>query len=335
MSVTISSLDTLNSLSVSDVSSSAVKTMLKLEKLTKKYNNNLVIKSIDLQIKKGEVVGLLGPNGAGKTTLMKLITGYLVPDSGNVYINNKKINFNDSFYRSKIGYMPETNPLPKDKYVMEMLNLALDLHGNFNRKFRSERIDYVIKATSLEKVAYKPISELSKGYRQRLGLAIALINDPEILILDEPTEGLDPNQRIEIRSLIKKLGEDRTVLISTHVMAEVESMCNRVLIINAGEVIADDTTQNILKRNKGNIEVVFIFKQKNFKISQLDGYFDKSDVNLLSQKNDVVELIIKSHSNDELMVQITRYIRENENLVVHSISKKQYSLEDIFRDLTA
>jgi ABC-2 type transport system ATP-binding protein len=310
--------------------------MLKVTNLVKKYGENIAVHHINFEINKGEVVGILGPNGAGKTTTMKLLTGYLVPDAGEIKIDNRQINFENTEFRKLIGYMPETNPLFKDKLVIEALEFALDIHEKFDKEYRKSRLDFVIKSTSLENVVYKPIGELSKGFKQRVGLAVALIHDPKILILDEPTEGLDPNQRVEIRNLIKTLGEDRTVLISTHVMAEVEAMCNRVIIVSNGKVIADEATANILSAKPEQlVEVDFQFELKSFAETNFKKEFNDFEVELIANSNGFVHVKVKSQSGIKLMEKITKYIRENQTLVLHSLSKKQQTLEEIFRNLTA
>ena len=195
--------------------------MIELKNVTKEFDGKIAVDNISLKINKGEILGFLGPNGAGKTTTMRVITGFLVPDKGEVLIEGENMYNNPVKYKSLIGYMPENNPLYKDMLVKDSLNFIMDLH-KIEKSKRKEKLDEVVKSTGIQSVYYKPISELSKGYKQRVGIAQVLIQDPEILILDEPTEGLDPNQRVEIRDLIKRMGKERTVIISTHVMQEVE-----------------------------------------------------------------------------------------------------------------
>lgn len=233
--------------------------MIKLSKITKKYGKINAVDNLSLEIKNSEIVALLGPNGAGKSTTMKLISGYLMPDLGKVEIDGLDLKDNLIESQRKIGYMPENNPLYKEMLVRDAIQFSMELHG-VKKSLWKERIDYVVKSTGIQNVYYRPISQLSKGYKQRVGLAQVLVHDPKILILDEPTEGLDPNQRLEIRNLIKSLGKERTVLISTHVMQEVEAMCTRVVIINRGKVVYDEsiekTTQALAKR-KLTLEELF------------------------------------------------------------------------------
>ena len=217
-----------------------------IEKVNKNYGTQQAISDVSFSLKKGEVVGFLGPNGAGKSTLMKIITCYLQQDSGKVKICNLDTQEQDLSVKSKIGYLPEHNPLYKDMYIKEYLSFVGEVYKIDNLE---NRIAEIIKQTGLSPEQSKKIGSLSKGYKQRVGLAAALIHNPEILILDEPTTGLDPNQLIEIRNLIKEVGKDKTVLLSTHIMQEVAKMCNRVIIINKGKIVDDQLISNYQKKN--------------------------------------------------------------------------------------
>lgn len=226
--------------------------------VTKKYGDQLALNKVSFEVKKGEVVGFLGPNGAGKSTMMKIITCYIPPTEGDVSVCDLDI-WNDSLeLRKKVGYLSETNPLYPEMYVREFLEFIAGIHKIKDKK---KRIDEVISMTHLEVEQHKKIGALSRGYKQRVGLAQALIHDPEVLILDEPTTGLDPNQLVEIRELIKKCGKTKTVLLSTHIMQEVEAMCDRVIIINRGNIVADakiDEIQSVvqnLRKKKDNKEL--------------------------------------------------------------------------------
>ncbi len=226
--------------------------------VTKKYGDQLALNKVSFEVKKGEVVGFLGPNGAGKSTMMKIITCYIPPTEGDVSVCDLDI-WNDSLeLRKKVGYLSETNPLYPEMYVREFLEFIAGIHKIKDKK---KRIDEVITMTHLEVEQHKKIGALSRGYKQRVGLAQALIHDPEVLILDEPTTGLDPNQLVEIRELIKKCGKTKTVLLSTHIMQEVEAMCDRVIIINRGNIVADakiDEIQSVvqnLRKKKDNKEL--------------------------------------------------------------------------------
>lgn len=231
-----------------------------VKNVSKQFGKQWALKDVSFEVKKGEVVGFLGPNGAGKSTMMKIITCYQPPTSGDVSVCGLDI-WNDSLkLREKIGYLSEANPLYYEMYVTEFLEFIAGIHHIKNKK---ERIEQVIQMTGLEPERRKKIGALSKGYKQRVGLAQALIPDPEVLILDEPTTGLDPNQLVEIRDLIKECGKTKTVLLSTHIMQEVEAMCSRVLIINRGEIVADATMEQLhaeaVKRSVPNNSIEELF----------------------------------------------------------------------------
>ena len=221
-----------------------------IEKVNKFYGKQQALTDISFKIKKGEIIGFLGPNGAGKSTLMKIITCYFDQDSGNVKVCDLDTKDNDILVKSKIGYLPENNSLYTNMYIREYLSLITGIYKIKNAK---NRIEEIIDQVGLSTEQNKKINELSKGYKQRVGLAAALIHNPEVLILDEPTTGLDPNQLIEIRNLIKEVGKDKTVLLSTHIMQEVDKICNRVIIIHKGKIVDDQSVSN-LKKNKVNLE---------------------------------------------------------------------------------
>jgi ABC-2 type transport system ATP-binding protein len=217
---------------------------IEVKKVSKYYGEQAALKEVSLSIKKGDIVGFLGPNGAGKSTLMKIICCYLSKDEGQLSVCNQDIEENAIEIKSKIGYLPEHNPLYAEMYIKEYLAFVAGIY-----KLSKNRIDEMISITGLEKEQHKKISQLSKGYRQRVGLAAALIHDPEVLILDEPTTGLDPNQLVEIRNLIKESGKNKTVLLSTHIMQEVDRICNRVIIINKGQIVADKKLEELRANN--------------------------------------------------------------------------------------
>jgi len=217
-----------------------------IEKVNKFYGKQQALSNVSFSLKKGEIVGFLGPNGAGKSTLMKIICCYLLQDNGNIKVCDLDIQKQDLLVKSKIGYLPENNPLYIDMYIKEYLSFVGAI---YKIKDLKERVSEIISQTGITTEKYKKIKELSKGYQQRVGLAAALIHNPEILILDEPTTGLDPNQLVEIRNLIKKVGQNKTVLLSTHIMQEVDKMCNRVIIINKGKIVDDQQVSNLQKNN--------------------------------------------------------------------------------------
>lgn len=218
-----------------------------VEKLVKSYGIQRAVDDISFKVKTGEVLGFLGPNGAGKTTTMKAITTFLIPDSGTIYLGNYSVNSNPEEVKKSIGYLPENNPLYEDMPVIDYLKFVGELQGISKDNIYAS-ISNVIDTCGLEAEKHKKINELSKGYKQRVGLAQALIHNPEVLILDEPTTGLDPNQIIEIRDLIRKIGREKTVILSSHILAEVEATCDRILIINKGKIVADGTTAELRKK---------------------------------------------------------------------------------------
>lgn len=228
---------------------------ISVQNLTKTYGTQRAIDSLDFATNKGEIVGFLGPNGAGKSTTMKIITGFLTATSGTVKVEDIDVSKQPIEVKKRIGYLPEHNPLYVDMYVREFLNFMGSLHG-LDRKILENRVSEIIELVGLSIEQHKKIGQLSKGYRQRVGLAHALIHDPEVLILDEPTTGLDPNQLVEIRNLIKEIGREKTVILSTHIMQEVEALCERVIIINHGHIVADRKVADILNEGK-TVEAIF------------------------------------------------------------------------------
>ena len=224
---------------------------IKVKEVSKYYGQEAALQSVSLEVKKGEIVGFLGPNGAGKSTLMKIITTYLAADEGQVEVCQENVAENPLSVRQKVGYLAEHNPLYLEMYIKEYLDFIANLYG-----CSKERVSDMIEITGLSPEQNKKIGKLSKGYRQRVGLAAALIHEPEVLILDEPTTGLDPNQLVEIRTLIKNSGKNKTVMLSTHIMQEVEKMCNRVIIINKGKIVADEELDS-LKAKKIDLESYF------------------------------------------------------------------------------
>jgi ABC-2 type transport system ATP-binding protein len=226
-----------------------------ISQLTKQYGPQKAIDAISFEVKKGDIIGFLGPNGAGKSTTMKITTGYLAATSGTVSVNGVEVHQDPIAVKKMIGYLPEHNPLYLDMYVKEFLGFMGSLFG-LKGKQLDNRVAEVIAMVGLEPEQHKKIEQLSKGYRQRVGLAHALIHDPEILILDEPMTGLDPNQILEIRKLIQEIGRNKTVVFSTHIMQEVEAICNRVVIINRGKIVADDSLANLKNENQ-NLEETF------------------------------------------------------------------------------
>lgn len=228
---------------------------ISVNQLTKTYGSQTAVNNISFSIEKGQILGFLGPNGAGKSTTMKILAGYISSTSGEAQLDSDVITVDSLVTKSKIGYLPEHNPLYLEMYVTEYLSFVGGMFGLKGTVLR-EKVAKVIEMVGLMPEKHKKIEQLSKGYRQRVGLAQALIHDPEVLILDEPTTGLDPNQLVEIRKLIKEVGKNKTIILSTHIMQEVEAICDRVIIINKGNLVADDTLEN-LKKDGGTLEEIF------------------------------------------------------------------------------
>jgi len=294
--------------------------------LSKNYGAQKAVNDISFSIGKGEIVGFLGPNGAGKSTTMKMITGYLESDAGTVSVSGIDPAADPVGSKSKIGYLPEANPLYYDMYVREYLMFTAGMYGLKNAAGRTEEI---IRTVGLLTEANKKIGQLSKGYKQRTGLAAALIHDPEVLILDEPTSGLDPNQIIEIRNVIRSFSENKTVLFSSHILQEVEALCDRVIIINKGNIVADDSLKNLQQKNisRGFVRVEF---REAINKDILSGIKDVKGVSQLSTSNFQL-----STSNPESVRKqlLALSIENNWNIV--SLQNETGSLEDIFKTLTA
>jgi ABC-2 type transport system ATP-binding protein len=291
--------------------------------LTKIYGAQKAVDDISFTVNKGEIVGFLGPNGAGKSTTMKIITGYLPASSGSATVCSLPVIENSSETKKKIGYLPEANPLYFDMYVREYLDFVSNIHTVKNKK---DRIEEVIKTVGLTVEANKKIGQLSKGYKQRVGLAAALIHDPEVLILDEPTSGLDPNQIVEIREVIKKLGQNKTVLFSSHILQEVQAICDRVIIINKGKIVADDLLENLLGKKQFNelrLEIKEIVQQDIF-----DGIQNIKQLNANTW-------LFKTDDADALKRRLLEISLQKNLNIISLQSETVGSLEDIFRTLTS
>ena len=297
---------------------------IEVKNLSKKYDNQMAVNDISFTIPSGQVVGFLGPNGAGKSTTMKMLTCFIPPTSGQAKVNGFDISEESIKVRQSVGYLPEHNPLYLDMYVKEYLGFVAKLQGVKNTK---TRIKEIIESTGLQLEQRKKIGALSKGYRQRVGLAQALIHDPEVLILDEPTSGLDPNQIEDIRSLIKKIGESKTVMLSTHIMQEVEAICDRVIIINHGKLVADDSTRNLKASSTKTLSYLVEFKGEVSKNKLKALQWVKS----IKQNGD--KWILDSNSDENRQEEIFRFAVNN-NLVIISLQQIENSLEDVFHKLT-
>ena len=299
---------------------------IEIKNITKFYGTQKALDDVSVSIDKGEVVGLLGPNGAGKSTLMKIITSFIPPTSGTITVNGFDVQDDSLKTRRLIGYLPENNPLYLDMYVKEYLRFVLGVYHRNNNK--NTVVKDMIDLTGLGPEQNKKIGALSKGYRQRVGLAQALIHDPEILILDEPTSGLDPNQLVEIRKIIAELGKRKTVILSTHIMQEVEAICGRVVIIDRGKIVADDSTGTLSKLSGSSVRFRVEFKE-NVKISVLKNLpFVKDAVQLKE-----TEWLLEAKGGKDIRQDIFQFAVDN-NFHVLSLSQAEQKMEDIFRRLT-
>jgi ABC-2 type transport system ATP-binding protein len=302
-----------------------------IENLTKRYGTQKAIDNISLKVATGEILGFLGPNGAGKTTTMKIITSFIAADEGKVYIGGKLLA--DNYYELKkhIGYLSENNPLYHDMPVIDFLNFCAKIQG-IEKSRIPDRVTEMIRITGLKREKHKKIGELSKGYQQRVGLAQAIIHDPEILLLDEPTSGLDPNQIVEIRKLIRELGSEKTVILCTHILPEVEATCDRIFIINKGKIVADGTAESLRNQSKGS-DII--------KVKIEDGEPDQIYKSIKALRSvSMVELADRNlnrfdiHCTDKnVKREIFRLCVENK-WVLTEMTPFETKLEDIFRDLT-
>ncbi|MBX9785141.1 MAG: gliding motility-associated ABC transporter ATP-binding subunit GldA [Chitinophagaceae bacterium] len=298
---------------------------IEVKALLKEYGTQKAVNNISFKINKGEIVGFLGPNGAGKSTTMKIITGYLQADGGSAAVCDMDVKTNPLATKQKIGYLPESNALYYDLYVREYLHFVADVHAIENKKANIEK---AIEQVGLTPEAHKKIAQLSKGYKQRVGLAAALIHDPEVLILDEPTSGLDPNQIVEIRNVIKELGKNKTVLFSSHIMQEVQAICDRVIIINKGSIVADDALSKLQSAAK-NATV-----QVTFKEALEAEWLQRLPAAISVNKQDAYSWQIESSDEEFLRKQILSMAVEH-NLNIVSLQSGNQSLEEVFRSLTA
>jgi ABC-2 type transport system ATP-binding protein len=308
--------------------------------LTKIYGNEKAVDDISFDVKTGEILGFLGPNGAGKTTTMKIITCYLLPNSGSVEVEGFDIAEHSLEVRKKIGYLPEMNPLYLDMNVLEYLEYFARLHGLKNNNLKS-RLKEMIDVCGIASVRHKDIGELSKGFRQRVGLAQAMIHDPEVLILDEPTSGLDPNQIVEIRNLIRQLGRAKTVVLSTHILSEVQATCDRVIIINEGTIVADGTLEQLQQDFHGSERVSLEVKVPQGKVTNaMTDIYPKfknipqvESVEYGGQEGDLHKFSIHTVKGSDLREDIFR-CAVSEGWVLLEMSRKATSLDEVFHKLT-
>lgn len=302
-----------------------------VENLTKKYGEQKAVNDISFEVKTGEVVGFLGPNGAGKSTTMKMITCFMAPTKGDIKLDSISIHSDPESIKKKIGYLPENNPLYMDMPIVDYLRFTAEIQG-VTKSDIPGRISEMIDLCGLDREKHKNISELSKGYRQRVGLAQAMIHDPEVLILDEPTTGLDPNQIVEIRKLIKELGKQKTVILSSHILSEVEATCDRILIINKGRIVADGTSDTLRKQAQGNELLTVSIEADNEKVEK--------ELRALAEVETVTSIEGKT---GWFQVQSKPELSSRKAIFDLCVSKKWYllemtgmetRLEDVFRELT-
>jgi len=308
---------------------------IKVNNLTKYYGDYMAVDNISFEAKKGEILGFLGPNGAGKSTTMKIITTYLPPTSGTIEVDGFDVEEKSLEVRKKLGYLPELNPLYYDMSPVDYLDFVAKLDGIPAADIKKRR-EEMIKVCGLDSVRHKDIGTLSKGFKQRVGLAQAMINNPDVLILDEPTSGLDPNQIIEIRNLIKKLGKEKTVVLSTHILSEVTATCNRVIIINKGKIVADGTPEELQAKSKGQ-SVVTLEVKNNCDKNELSGALKDirsvNKVEFVKDTGDSFLFNIYGEKGADLREVISNKVTQQKATVL-SMQTKQSSLEDIFRELT-
>lgn len=308
--------------------------MIRIENLSKYYGDDCAVEQISFEIKKGEILGMLGPNGAGKTTTMRILTCYLPPTSGNITVKDFNIHEHPVEIKKLIGYLPESAPLYPDMLVYDYLRFVADV-----REIGKDRQDFRIKELAdmcgINEAMHRPIGELSKGYKQRVGLAHAMMNDPEILVLDEPTSGLDPNQIVEIRDIIRRIGKEKTVILSTHILSEAEATCDRIVIINKGKIVADGSTDE-LKREAGSDYIINISLKHNDFDSVKQSFKSLPEVNdviLINSVDGTMDFHIACSGQKDIRPDIYEIIRNN-NWPLLEFHRESRTLETIFRELT-
>ncbi|RJP75980.1 MAG: ATP-binding cassette domain-containing protein [Desulfobacteraceae bacterium] len=309
--------------------------MIHVENLTKYYNEFCAVDQINLHIRKGEILGLLGPNGAGKTTTLRMLTGFFLPTSGNIHVKNYSIREHSLEIKKLIGYLPESAPLYHNMLVYDYLDYVANIRG-LTPDQKIARLKKLAALCGLNNIMHKPISELSKGLKQRVGIAHAMMSDPEILVLDEPTSGLDPNQIVEIREIIRQIGKEKTIVLSTHILSEAEAACDRVVIINQGKIVADGSTESL--RQTGN-------REYDIRLSLLNANIDHVQKQLMaidgisgispsvSDDSTVLNLTLACKSDDDIRSTIYQKIKETDWILI-DFHQEGKSLENIFRELT-
>ena len=308
--------------------------MIHIESLTKYYNDLCAVDQISFDITKGEIMGLLGPNGAGKTTTLQILTGFLRPTAGSIRVKDYSIDEDSLQIKKLLGYLPESAPLYHDMLVYDYLDYVANLRGIDSFK-KTSRIRHLADLCGISEVMHKTINELSKGFKQRVGLAHAMMDDPEILVLDEPTSGLDPNQIIEIRDIIKQIGKEKTVILSTHILSEAEATCDRIVIINKGKIVANDTTQTLKQSASGSNLINISLQNAEFESvkQQLTSISEISDIVQASDDNGILNLELTCMSSADIRGDIYKKVIQTDWILLEMHQETQ-TLENIFRELT-
>ena len=308
--------------------------MIQVKNLTKYFSDLCAVDQISLDIKQGEILGLLGPNGAGKTTTLRMLTGFLQPTAGSIHVKDYSIAEHPLEIKKILGYLPESAPLYHDMLVYDYLNYVADIRG-IDKDRKMKRIRKLADLCGINEVMHQPIDVLSKGYKQRVGLAHAMMNDPEILVLDEPTSGLDPNQIVEIRQIIKQIGKEKTIILSTHILSEAEATCDRVVIINRGKIVADGSTESLRESAVDNKNIHLSLQNANFKsvetvLSAIDGI---TGVNRVEETDNQLDVRLGCRSSIDPRAAIYENIKQTDWILLDFHQKTQ-TLETIFRELT-
>ncbi|MGD8664925.1 MAG: ATP-binding cassette domain-containing protein [Desulfobacterales bacterium] len=308
--------------------------MIQVENLTKYYHSLCAVDQISFNIEKGEILGLLGPNGAGKTTTLRMLTGYLQPSSGNIRVKGLSIDKHILEIKKILGYLPESAPLYHDMLVFDYLNYVAAIR-RINGSQKMARIRHLADLCGINEVMHQPIGELSKGYKQRVGLAHAMMNDPEVLVLDEPTSGLDPNQIVEIRKIIKEIGQKKTIILSTHILSEAEATCDRIVIISQGKIVADGSAENLKQSTRGKNIMKLSVQNADLKTLRetLKDVQGLDDVICVSETDNLLNIHLSYSSSADLRPEVYRRIKETDWVLLEFHQETQ-SLENIFRELT-
>jgi len=307
--------------------------MIHVEALTKYYGDFCAVNQINFDIEKGEIVGLLGPNGAGKTTTLRMLTGFIHPTSGSIQVKDLDIDKDPLEIKKTLGYLPESAPLYHDMLVYDYLTFVSGIR-EIDKERRIPEIHHLSDLCGINEIMHKPIGELSKGYRQRVGLAHAMMSDPEILILDEPTSGLDPNQIVEIRDIIRQIGEEKTVILSTHILSEAEATCNRIIIVNHGKIVADGSTESLKQSASGEHHIEILLQNADLK-SVKEKLLSVNGIEGITQldSGDYLHLKLRCKSPSDIRSEIYREIKKTD-WVLLEFHQETRTLENIFRKLT-